>query len=87
MKREDRPSDYDRQADHAVLFGAVSRRMMKAAAEFAQDISPALTVVDAARIYLGAGAYLALSAHSAADVAGMLRQLADELERGAPVAN
>ena len=87
MTTETRPSDYDRQAEHAALFGAVAQRMLQAAGEFAESVGPVLTVTDCGRIYWAAGCKLALAGNSPATVADWLRELADRIEAGAPVAN
>ena len=80
-------TDPDPQAEHADIFGRTARAVIDAAVEFADSVQPTLTPFDSARIYLGAGAHLAGAAVGRAGAVALLRDLADALEAGKPVAN
>lgn len=80
-------SEQDRQAEHAEIFGRTARAVIQAAVTFADGVRPTLTPFDSARIYLAAGATLAGAAVGRAGAVALLRDLADALEAGKPVAN
>lgn len=71
----------DQQAEHARIFGAVSRRITQAAIEFTREVQSTLTPLDVARAYLATAATLAGMTAGRDAVIAMLRSLADSLER------
>lgn len=76
------------QADHALLFKRVSDHLALAAGKLTRlSDSPKLTPADVADLFLATGLNVLLIEQGHAAVVGRLRQLADEIERGMPVAN
>lgn len=74
-------TDEQDQAEHARIYGEVSRQLMRVAVDFARGVSPTLSPLDVAKIYAATGAWLAMTVVGAAGAAALLRQLADALER------
>jgi hypothetical protein len=76
MNTEPDPIDAHRQ-----LFDETARQVLAATLDFARKVGPRLTTLDVARIYLGAATLVAGQTLAPAGVAGMLRDLADSIDR------
>lgn len=71
----------EQQAEHARLYGVVAKRVMQVVAEFARGVQGAFTPVEVGQMFAGAGAWLATTLIGRDGAVGMLREIADALER------